>query len=161
MSAAVYRFFTADGSLLYVGCSGNLGQRLDDHASRTPWFSLVQSVSVEHFADRSSAITAEALAISTESPTHNVRHTGLDGASRKRRVTPYVGPFATAGQGIRQARKIKGISIEEFAAEIGVTPGAVSQWETGRYGPRQHMQVAIARVLDVPHSLLFGLDEVA
>lgn len=65
------------------------------------------------------------------------------------------------GNRIRQARKIKGISIEEFAAEIGVTPGAVSQWETGRFAPRQHLQVAIARVLDVPHSLLFGLDEVA
>lgn len=65
------------------------------------------------------------------------------------------------GNRIRQARKIKGISIEAFAAELGVTAGAVSQWETGRFAPRQHLQVTIARALDVPHSLLFGLDEVA
>jgi len=65
------------------------------------------------------------------------------------------------GSRIRQARKIKGISIEDFAGKLGVTPGAVSQWETGRFAPRQAAQVAIARELDVPHSLLFGLDEVA
>ncbi len=65
------------------------------------------------------------------------------------------------GSRIRQARKIKGLSIDEFATLLGVSAGAVSQWETGRFAPRQHLQVAIARTLDVPHSLLFSLDEVA
>ena len=67
------------------------------------------------------------------------------------------------GQGnrIRSTRKLRQMSIEDFAAAVGVTPGAVSQWETGRFAPRQHVQVKIATVLDVPWSSLFGLDEVA
>ena len=62
------------------------------------------------------------------------------------------------GAAIRQVRTMRGISIRDFAAAVGVTDGAVSQWETGRFAPRQEMQVRIARALDVPWSVLFGLD---
>lgn len=59
---------------------------------------------------------------------------------------------------IRKARQMKGITPAELAETVGVTVSAISQWETGRYAPRQHHQVAVARALDVPHSLLFNLD---
>jgi transcriptional regulator with XRE-family HTH domain len=63
------------------------------------------------------------------------------------------------GETIRKIRKdIRRLSIGEFAEALGVTPGAVSQWETGRFTPRQEMQVRIARALDVPWSTIFGLD---
>lgn len=62
------------------------------------------------------------------------------------------------GKRIRNARTTRGMSIAELAGSLGVTSGAVSQWETGRFAPRQHHQVAIARTLDVPHSLLFSLN---
>jgi transcriptional regulator with XRE-family HTH domain len=62
------------------------------------------------------------------------------------------------GKAIRTARELKSISIDEFATALGVTPGAVSQWETGRFTPRQHHQVAIAKAVDMPWSFLFGLD---
>lgn len=63
------------------------------------------------------------------------------------------------GEAIRKVRQLKQISIAEFAEQLAVTPGAVSQWETGRFSPRQTMQVRIARVLDVPWSMIFGLDQ--
>lgn len=62
------------------------------------------------------------------------------------------------GATIRQLREFRGPTIDEFAEMVGVTPGAVSQWETGRYTPRQEMQVRIARALEVPWSTIFGLD---
>lgn len=62
------------------------------------------------------------------------------------------------GETIRKVRKLRGLSIGELAAALAVTPGAVSQWENGRFSPRQEMQVRIARALDVPWSTIFGLD---
>lgn len=62
------------------------------------------------------------------------------------------------GKAIRQVREMRGMSTAELAENIGVTVGAISQWETGRFSPRQHLQVAIAKALDVPWSTIFGLD---
>lgn len=62
------------------------------------------------------------------------------------------------GKAIRQVRQMRGMTIEELASVVGVTDGAISQWETGRFSPRQHHQVAVAKALDVPWSTLFGLD---
>ena len=65
------------------------------------------------------------------------------------------------GATIRQLRKFSLMTITDLAEATGVTVGAVSQWETGRYTPRQEMQVAIAKALDVPWSSIFGLDKEA
>jgi transcriptional regulator with XRE-family HTH domain len=62
------------------------------------------------------------------------------------------------GDLIRKVRKMRELSIDDLAEACGVTPGAVSQWETGRFTPRQEMQVRIARALDVPWSTIFALD---
>lgn len=61
------------------------------------------------------------------------------------------------GEDIRNTRKLRGLSVEELAERIGCTPGAIRHWETGRYSPRQHHQVAIAKALDVPWGVLFAL----
>lgn len=65
------------------------------------------------------------------------------------------------GASIRKTRELRDLSICEFAEAVGKTAGAVSQWETGRYTPRLVVQVRIAKVLDVPWSMLFGLDSEA
>jgi transcriptional regulator with XRE-family HTH domain len=62
------------------------------------------------------------------------------------------------GKTIRQLRRMRGLSNRELADQVGVTPGAISQWELGLHSPRQHHQTALARVLDVPWSTIFGLD---
>lgn len=64
----------------------------------------------------------------------------------------------TQGATIRNVRTLRGLSIHDFAHAVGVTDGAVSQWETGRFTPRQEVQVRIAEVLNVPWSTIFGLD---
>lgn len=65
---------------------------------------------------------------------------------------------AKQGKAIRDVRTMRGMSIADFAEAVGVTVGAVSQWETGRTSPRQHLQLKVATALDVPWSMLFGLD---
>lgn len=65
------------------------------------------------------------------------------------------------GAAIRTVRKMRGLTPAELATKIGKTPSAVSQWELGTYTPRQSVQVLIAKTLDVPWSMLFGLDDAA
>lgn len=62
------------------------------------------------------------------------------------------------GERIRQTRKMRTMSPAELAEAVGVTQGAISQWELGRYAPRHEHQIKIARALDVPWSGIFGLD---
>jgi DNA-binding transcriptional regulator YiaG len=62
------------------------------------------------------------------------------------------------GDKIRSQRKLLKMSQDVFAAEVGVTAAAVSEWENGKSSPRPHLQVAIAKALHMPWSTLFGLD---
>lgn len=71
---AVYRFFDADGTLLYVGCSGAFVTRMEQHRGERDWFTEIALVQVEHHAKRDLGLAAEATAIRTESPRYNVCH---------------------------------------------------------------------------------------
>lgn len=68
------------------------------------------------------------------------------------------------GARLRDTRRLRNLTLRQLADRmcaqegITVTPQAISQWENGTTTPRQHMQVAIARALDVPPSLIFSLD---
>lgn len=72
--SCVYRFFSGDGELLYVGCTGRLTQRITNHASSKHWFADVATVTVQHFNNRAEALAVEAAAIDTESPRYNTDH---------------------------------------------------------------------------------------
>lgn len=62
------------------------------------------------------------------------------------------------GEMIRKVRTMRAMSMGDLAEKVDVTVGAVSQWETGRFTPRQDVQVRIAKALDMPWSAIFGLD---
>lgn len=69
----LYRFFDAEHRLLYVGITGKKAARWAGHRSKV-WWSEAVTVALEHFDDRPSALAAEAHAIRTERPVHNVVH---------------------------------------------------------------------------------------
>jgi hypothetical protein len=69
---SLYRYFDAGGLLLYVGITSIRERRGAQHARSAEWWWRVASSSVEHFTDRSTALRAEAIAISTEHPIHNI-----------------------------------------------------------------------------------------
>lgn len=68
---ALYRFFDADGALLYVGITADIEQRWSGHQSK-PWWPDVAEKTVQWHDDRPSALVAELEAIKTEAPRYNV-----------------------------------------------------------------------------------------
>lgn len=70
----LYRLYNGTRKLLYVGISLNAARRLSDHRRGKPWWSQVAHITLEHFPDRPSVEAAEARAIRTEKPRHNVAH---------------------------------------------------------------------------------------
>ena len=51
---------------------------------------------------------------------------------------------------IKQLRISQGLNQTEFARRLYVTPGAVSQWETGRTAPDTERLMAIAKEFSIP-----------
>lgn len=64
----------------------------------------------------------------------------------------------TVGDIIRRARIERGLTQTELARLVGVTKGAISQWETGRGMPDKIHIPAVARTLNLPLSILLGGD---
>lgn len=69
---ALYRLFDAEGTLLYIGISGNLKTRFAKHAVHKPWWPEVARKTVEWHLTRTDAAEAEDKAIKTEKPKHNI-----------------------------------------------------------------------------------------
>ena len=69
---AVYRYFDANGLLLYVGCSTAARKRLREHANYRPWFADVRRIEIINFETPELAREAELAAICTENPRYNV-----------------------------------------------------------------------------------------
>lgn len=71
---ALYRHYSADGQLLYVGISDCLSERDKQHAATSIWHDQVTSSRVEWHDSRSIAVAAERRAIRDESPRFNSMH---------------------------------------------------------------------------------------
>lgn len=71
---ALYRFWDAQGALLYVGITADLPTRIKSHRDGKPWWSLVAKMTIEPYPDRPSVLAAEVTAIQTEHPLHNRQH---------------------------------------------------------------------------------------
>lgn len=70
----VYRFFDANDRLLYIGSTGDLGQRAYAHRCRSTWWPKQVRVEIQDFSSLNAARAAEAEAIAAERPAHNVHH---------------------------------------------------------------------------------------
>lgn len=73
---AVYRYFDAQGSLLYVGIAYDFGARHIEHQKCKWWHPLIQKALVRIYASRMIAEAIEANAIDQEGPAHNVTRPG-------------------------------------------------------------------------------------
>lgn len=60
----------------------------------------------------------------------------------------------TAGEVVRQYRETKKLSQDDVAAELGLTEGAVSQWETGRTAPRRKTAIRLDALLEAGGSIV-------
>lgn len=71
---ALYRFYGAGGTLLYIGITADLPTRLTNHRDDKAWWLGVTNVTVEHYPDRTSVLEAERRAIVAERPLYNQQH---------------------------------------------------------------------------------------
>ena len=62
------------------------------------------------------------------------------------------------GSTIKQLRREKDVTQEEFAEYLGITSRAISQWECERTAPDIYMLPAIANFFDVSIDYLFHSD---
>ena len=63
------------------------------------------------------------------------------------------------GNNIKKIRKQLGLTQEELAMHVGVTPQAVSRWENGTGMPDISLVVPLAKTLRVSTDSLFGINE--
>jgi excinuclease UvrABC nuclease subunit len=68
----LYRFYDAEGSLLYVGITKFFEPRLKQHYKNAEWFFDTASVKLEHYQTRQEVERAETQAIEQESPRYNI-----------------------------------------------------------------------------------------
>lgn len=71
----LYRFYDADGRLLYVGITDLPGRRFKEHSAAKDWWPLVVEIKIEHLSSRPELEASEAAAIKAERPLYNVEHT--------------------------------------------------------------------------------------
>lgn len=71
---SLYRFYNANGALLYIGITNSIPRRFDQHSGDKPWYLEVTTMTVEHHPDRPTALQAEKNAIKAEQPRYNIQH---------------------------------------------------------------------------------------
>jgi hypothetical protein len=69
---AVYRLFADDNTLLYVGCSCEPDDRIDDHLFKS-WGPDIADVDLAWYENRFTALRREAQAITEEVPLYNIQ----------------------------------------------------------------------------------------
>lgn len=96
---SLYRVFSAEGELLYIGISGDVPARLVQHRTTAPWWPSSPPV-VTHvdYADRETAHRAEMEAIAAENPLHNLLRHPYRPPDQRSRVYPMRIP-----EGLREA----------------------------------------------------------
>lgn len=123
MSAVLYRHYASDGTLLYVGASLRVLDRLQEHKSRSSWYDLVLNIRLERHPSIDAAKEAERIAIRDEHPVHN-KKSGMKPSNlvRKRDKT-------IVARNVHVTNLIETMgSISKVADSIGVRPQAVARW---------------------------------
>jgi len=125
---AVYRCYTDQGQLLYVGETGDLGKRLADHAKKL-WFVQVRGITLEWYADELDALKAERRAIHVEHPKYNVQHREtktLASVPRRPRGT-LAGPRPGRDRAAALIERYPDLTNAAIAQKAGVHPKTVQR----------------------------------
>ncbi len=69
---AVYRLYSKDGTLLYVGVTRNIPERFYQHEVYKHWWPHVARKTMNWYGSRTAALAAEAAAIVSERPVYNI-----------------------------------------------------------------------------------------
>jgi hypothetical protein len=87
-NTALYRWYDAEGVLLYIGITDQLSARHRSHAKKSSWSDFAASSTVERFPTREAALDGERLAIQEERPLFN--HVHNDAPDAQQRLVEYL-----------------------------------------------------------------------
>lgn len=138
MKCALYRCWSPEADLLYVGISPSPLLRIHDHATHKDWAQSIASVTLEWFDSRAEAAQAEQEAIETEVPAHNVHHNGTQKRPEK---LPFFGRNNRAS--VELNRYLAGRMKGAFARQIGIGQPTLSGYLSGIRKPRLERMIAI------------------
>lgn len=79
---SLYRYYNAQGELLYIGISSQYAIRAAQHSKKSPWYAESANVTIEHCRDREDALLKEKKAIRLERPKYNKLHNGWKGSAQ-------------------------------------------------------------------------------
>lgn len=147
--SALYRLFAADGSLIYLGITGNLRMRLARHAQEQPWWGLVSRKTVTFYATRRDALRAEAAAIRDEQPGRNLLVPQTSGNPGRAKY-----PLDHVPSAVTIARLDAGFTKTDLAQRLGVALSLISQIESGKRNATPAMLNYLARELNCPRVVL-------
>ena len=82
---ALYRVYSADNELLYVGISARVLGRIAEHKESKDWFIETARVDIVWFATKEEVIAAEAYAIKSEYPLYNKHLNDRNGSAKPRK----------------------------------------------------------------------------
>jgi predicted GIY-YIG superfamily endonuclease len=139
----LYRLYGDDQRLIYLGIAIDVAARFKQHSKRV-WWSRVGAATVEEFATRREALTAETAAIRSEGPQFNIAQAG----DRAGKQSPELEIWADEDRAIRDARRARYLRFPEHHIHDLLAQAGLKQ-----------------RRWDVPQSyhadpvLLAGLDE--
>jgi hypothetical protein len=85
---ALYSYYDAVGTALYIGISGSLRARERSHLRGSSWMDFVASSTVDRFSTRAEALDAERAAIKAERPLFNTVHN--EGCETSQRLVAYL-----------------------------------------------------------------------
>lgn len=141
----VYRCYSWDGELLYIGCSGNIPQRMAAHRSGSrAWFWRMHHYVLSAPMPKEDAFRAEAEAIAAEQPTYNQIHTGRH---QSHRTDSYwvLDPKEFRSLWVRSMK-----DDDELARTLGVSIDYLRRAARGQVQPSDARTRLIAEFFDVP-----------
>jgi hypothetical protein len=97
----LYRCYGLDGTLLYIGQTGNLHQRIQHHRYQSVWWFAVERIVVQRYRSRVVLLQDERQAITVEQPYFNRRRAALREDALRfggRRAIPLWSASSTLGQ---------------------------------------------------------------
>jgi len=127
--ATLYRYFDAQGLLLYVGITTAGTTRSAQHASDAEWWPSARSATLEHFATLDEVLEAELVAIREELPLYNRRdHPALVRVRRPAAPRPPSGKPVRTSAWIGQAKRLRGrgMPMPEVAEKLGISAGTIA-----------------------------------
>jgi hypothetical protein len=145
--AALYRLFSADGTLLYIGIAYNPERRMYAHSLAQPWWPEVARHEIDWHPDWDTAYDAESAAIEAGKPRHNLQKQYGAGNVIQWRLPAIHAIFGTGPAYDRLARQLAMMIVDGDFPVGGMLPSGDGN---GRY---PYSQPVVQRAFKHPEEL--------